>query len=220
MVVDFKFGYGLNRRSEWQDLNETFQNAVKQGYQATLMQPETTKGSTVVRSIKEEQAPYSGHLEHRGAGKIPNDDLSMEDDETSICELMPDIWQYACPQDLEASASGEAVIQECLNNVNAFRDFEILDNSDGGPHNRLTPGDQSNGQDIVQEESSGIGAVRCASPLNNFRVHNTINGQYAIRSRMVDTLHIHPSRQLPPSDQQGNEQTKRGETYDYSWTGM
>lgn len=214
LVADFKFGHGLNRRSEWQDLNEIFQNAVIQGYQATLMQPDLTKETTVVRSIKEEQASDSGHPDNRGGGTIANDDLSMEDDE--ICELMTDIWKYACPRDVEASASGEAVSQEeCLNNVNTFRDLEILDSSDGCPLNQATPGDP------VPEESSGIDAVRYTSAFNEFRVHNAFNGRYAMRPKMVDTLHIQPSRQLPPSDKQGNDQTKMGETlYEHSWTGM
>ena len=155
LVVDFKFGEGLHRRSRWDDLNEIFQNAVKQGY------------TTGVRCIKEEQASDSGRPEYRGAGNIPNDDLSTDDDEISICEMMPDIWKYAAPRDLEVSA------------------------------------------------------VREASPLNNVRVHNSINGQYAIRPKMVDTLNIRPPRQLPPSDQQDNRQTKRGGTsYEYCWTGM
>ena len=154
LVIDFKFGDGLHRRTQWDDLNEIFQNAVKQGY------------TTGVRSIKEEQASDSGRPEYRGAGNIPDDDLSTDDDEISICEMMPDIWRYADTRDLEVSV------------------------------------------------------VREASPLNHFRVHNSINGQYAIRPKMVDTLHIRPPSQLPPSDQQENGLTRRGETYEYSWTGM
>ena len=225
LVVDFRFGEGIDRRSKWDDLNGIFQNAVKQGYQsqerATPTEPEVTKGTTVARRIKEEQSSDSERLEHRGAGKIPNDDLST-DDEIPICERMPDIWKYADTRDFEVSASGGAVTQEGhLNNVNAFRDLEILDNPDGGRHNQLTPNDRSSRQDIVPEESSDIGAVRHASPLNKFQIHNTINGRYAIRPRMVDTSDIQPSRQLSPSDQQGNDQTKRGGTlYKYSWTGM
>ena len=220
LVIDFKFGQGLNRRSKWQDLNEIFQDAVKQGYQsqerATLTGPEVTKGITVVRRIKEEQASNSGRLEHRCADKIPDDNLSADDDEISICEKYANTWDFG------VSASGEAVIQEeCLNNVNALRNLETLNISDGRPPHQLTPGERSSRQDIVQEESSGIGAVRYASPLNSFRVHNTIHGQYATRPKLVDPLHIQPPRQLPPSDQQGNGQTKRRETlYEYSWTGM
>ena len=225
LIVDFKFGQGLNRRSKWEDLNEIFQNAVKQGYQsqerAALTGPEVTKGITVVRRIKEGQGSDSGRLEHRGAGKIPDDNLSADDDEISICERMPDIWQYVNTWDFGVSASREAVIQEeHLNNVNALRNLETLNISDGRPPHQLTPGERSSRQDIVQEESSGIGAVRYASPLNSFRVHHSINGQYAIRPKMVDSLHIPPPRQLPPSDQQGNVQTKEETLYEYSWTGM
>ena len=213
LVVDFKFGQGLNRRSEWEELNDIFQNAVKQSYQR-----EATTQNTIVRHIKEEQASDSGRLEPRVVGKTPNDGFSTDDD-ISILEMMPDIWKYACPRDVEVSASGEAVFQEgYLNNVNAFRDLQILDNSDGGLSNQLTP---SNSQDIVPDESSGNDAVRYASPLNQFRVHNTINGRYAIRPRMGDTLHMQPSRQLPPSEQQQSDPTTSGKTlYEYSWTGM
>lgn len=224
LVIDFRLGRGLNRWSEWDDLNEIFQNAVKQGYQqqerATLTELEVTKGATVVRRIKEEEASDSGRLEHEGAGKIPYDDRSTDDDEISICERMPDIWMYASTRGFEVSSPGEAVIrEEYTNNVNAFQDLAIPDNSGRGPTNQLTPDELSSRHDILPEESSGIGAVRYASPLNTFRVQNAINGQFAIRPRMVDTLHIQPPRQLPPSYQQRNGHTNRGE-YKYSWTGM
>ena len=209
LVVDFKFGEGIHRRSRWEDLNEIFQNAVKQGYQsqkrATLTEPE-------VRRIKEEQASDFGCLEHGGAN----------DDGTPFCERMPDIWEYANGRDVEVRASEEAgTSEEHLDNFNALRNLQTLDMSDGRPPERRTPGEQCSRQDTVPEEGSSIGALRYVSPLNNLRVHNTIDGQYAIRSRIVDTLHMRPPRQLPPSDQQGNGQTTRGQTfYEYSWTGM
>lgn len=183
LVVDFKFGKGLHRRSRWDDLNEIFQNAVKKGYQSqestTLAEPEVAKGTTVARRIKEE-ASDSGRLEHSGSGRTPNDELSTDDDEISISEMMPDIWRYVDTRDLEVNASGG----------------------------------------LVTEKDSGIGMVRESIPLNSFRVHNSINEQYPIRSKTVDTLHVRPPRQLPPSDQQENGQTKREEMYEYSWTGM
>ena len=73
LIVDFKFGRGLNRWSEWDDLNEIFQNAVIQGYQqqerATLTKPEGAKGTTVVRSIKEDEASDSRRLGHENRGE-------------------------------------------------------------------------------------------------------------------------------------------------------
>ena len=221
--MDFKFGRGLNRWSEWDDLNEIFQNAVKQGYQqqerATLTEPEGAKGTTVARSIKEE-ASDSGRLGREGTGKIPYDDRSTDDDEIAVCERMPDIWQYANTRDSEVSPRGEAVIREDYpNNAHAFQDLAILDNSGLSPTNQLTPDERSTRDDILPEESSGIGAARYASPLNTLRVHNAMNGQFALRPRMVDTLHIQPPGQLPPSDQQRNGHANRGE-YKYAWTGM
>ena len=224
LVVDFKFGRGLNRWSEWDDLNEIFQNAVTQSYQqqgrATLTEPEGTKGTTIVRSIKEEETSDSGRLGHEGAGKIPYDDRSTDDDEISICERMPDIWKYANTRDPEVSTPGEEVIrEESPNNAHPFHNLAIPDNSGLGPSNQLMPGERSTRDDILPEESSGIGAVRYASPLNTFRVQKAVNGQFALRPRMVDTLHIQPPGQLPPSYQQRNGHAKRGE-YKYSWTGM
>ena len=224
LIVDFKFGRGLNRWSEWDDLNEIFQNAVIQGYQqqerATLTKPEGAKGTTIVRSIKEDEASDSRRLGHEGTGKIPYDDRSTDDDEIPICERMPDIWQYANTRDSEVSPPGEAVIREDYpNNAHAFQDLAILENSGLGPTNQLTPDERSTTDDILPEESSGIGAVRFASPLNTFRVHNAINGQFALRPRMVDTLHIQPPGQLPPSYQQRERHANR-EEYKHSWTGM
>ena len=225
LIVDFKFGRGLNRWSKWDDLNEIFQNAVNQGYQqqerATLMEPEGAKGTTVARSIKEEEASDSKRLEHESAGIIPHDDQSTDDDdEISICERMPDIWQYANSQGSEVNPPREAVIRKDYRiNVHALQDLAILDNSGRGPTDHLTPDGPPSGYDVLPEESSGIGAVRYASPPKTFRLHNAINGQFTIRPKVVDTLHRQPARQLPPSYQQRNGDTNRVE-YQYSWTGM
>lgn len=231
LVVDFRFG-GLNRRNEWGDLNGIFRDAVTQGYQSqeriTPTDSGVTEGTRVSRLLREGEASDAGHLEHRGAGEIPNDD-SRTDNETSIVEWMPDIWKYV---DIRP-----------VHGVNTLRDLKILDNSDSGLPSQLRPGERSSRQDEVAHEGFSVGAVRYASPLNELQGYG-INGRYAVRPKRVDTLPIRPPRQLlvngkssirdlggsdchkgvqlvPPSDQQGTHQTKKGETsYKYSWTGM
>ncbi|KAK0516206.1 hypothetical protein JMJ35_000809 [Cladonia borealis] len=249
-VVDFRFGEGLTRWNEWEDLNDIFRNAVEQGYRSsegnTLTHPEVPEETRAARRIREDQALAGGYPEHRDAGEIPEDDTSSAD-EVPIREWMPDIWKYINMQSLESGASREVVPkEECIDDVNALRDLKILDNSDRGPPNQLAPGERSTRQDGIVREGFGIDPVRNPSPLNELRVHNGINGRYAVRPVRVVTLHIRPPRQLlrnknsstrdlgrldyhegvqvlqrvPPSDHQGNDQTKRREMYEFSWTGM
>ena len=250
LVVDFKFGEGLNRWNEWDDLSEIFRNAVEQGYRSpegnTLTHPEVPEETKAARRIREDQAPAGGYPEHRDAGDLPQDDTSS-DDEIPIREWMPDIWKYANMRNLEGGPSREIVPkEECVDDVNALRHLKILDNSDRVPPNQLAPGERSTRHDGIVKEGFGIDPVRNPSPLNELRVHNGITGRYAVRPRRADTLHIRPPRQLlpnkkspirdlgrldyhdgvqvlqtvPPSDHQGNDQTKRRETYEFSWTGM
>ena len=250
LVVDFKFGEGLSRWNEWDDLSEIFRNAVEQGYRSsegnTLTHPEVPEETRAARRIREDQALAGGYLEHRDAGEIPQDDTSS-DYEIPIRAWMPDIWKYADMQNLEGGASREVVPkEECIDDVNALRDLKILDNSDRGPPDQLAPGERSTRQDGIVREGFGIDPVRNLSPLNELRVHEGVNGRYAVRPRRVVTLHIRPPRQLlrnknsstrdlgrldyhegvqvlqrvPPSDHQGNDQTKRREMYEFSWTGM
>ena len=251
LVVDFHFGEGLNRWNEWNDLNEIFRNAVKQGYRSsegdTVSHPEVSEETTVAKPIRGEQDSAGGHLEHRDAGEIPLNDASR-DEEISIRNLMPDIWCYLNIPSLESGASREiAPKQEYINDVNALQRLKIVEESCRSPPNQLGPGEQSSRRDDIAKESSGIGALRYAISLKEVQVHDGINERYAVRPRMVDTLPIRLPRQLLPnenssaqnlgrsdchegvqvlqtvlpSDQQGNDQTKRGKmVYEYSWTGM
>lgn len=242
LVVDFKFGEGLNRWSEWDDLNEIFRNAVKQGYRSsegdTLPAPEVPEKTRVTRRIREEQASTRGYPEHRDASEILHDG-TRSDDEISIRAWMPDIWKYANTRNSEGGASREAVPkEEHFNDVNALRDLKILDNSNGGPPNQLAPGERSSRRDNVAKEGSGIDTLKYASPLSELQVHDGINGRYAVLPRRFDTLPIRLPRQLPPNgnssirdvgrldchedvqvlqtvlpiDQQGNDQMERGKT--------
>ena len=245
LVVDFKFGEGLNRWNGWDDLSEIFRNAVEQGYRSpegsTLTHPEVPEETKAARRVRQDQAPAGGYPEHRDTGEIPHDDTSS-DDEIPIRQLMPDIWNY-----LEGGPSREIVPkEECVDDVNALRHLKILDNSDGVPLDQLAPGERSTRQVGIVKEGFGIDTVRNPSPLNELRVHNGINGRYAVRPRRVDTLHIRPPRQLlpnkkssirdlgtlnyhedvkgletiPPSDHQRNDQMKTREMYEFSWTGI
>ena len=248
MVVDFRFGQGLNRWNEWADLNEIFRNAVEQGYRSskgdTLPHPELPEGNRVARCVRGEQASAGGCLEHGDAGEIHHKDISGNDE----IPIRPDIWKYANVRDHEGGASREVVPKEEYNNdVNALRDLEILENFNSGPPNQLAPGERLNRRDGIAKEGSGIGALTYASPLNELQVHDGINRRYAVRPRRVDTLPMRGPRQLLPngnssirnlgrldrhedvqvlqtvlpSDQQGTDQTERGKTvYKYSWTGM
>ena len=257
LVVDFKFGEGLNRWNKWEDLNQIFRNAVEQGYRNseghTMPYPEVLEETRVVRSIRGEQAHAGGHLEHRDASEIPPDDASREG-KISIRELMPDIWKYTDIPNFESGASREvAPKQEYYDDVNALQNLKILEESQRSPPNQLGPDEhsisdeRSSRRDDIAKESSGIGALRYPISLKEVQVHDGINGRYAVCPRMVDTLPIRlPGQLLPsgnssvrdlrrsdchegvqvlqtvlPSDQQGNDQTKRGKmVYEYSWTGM
>ena len=242
LVVDFKLGKGLNRRNEWEDLNEIFRNAVEQGYRSakgdTLTHPEVSEGTGVARHIGEEKASAGQYLEHRDAGEMPHDDTSTYD-EIHVREWMPDIWDYASIRNFEGGASREVVPkEEYIDDVNALRDLKILDNSGRGPPNQLADGERSSRQDKIAKEGPVHCAVRYASPLNELQFHDGINGRYTGRPRRVDTLHIRPPRQLfpngtstirdlgrfdchedvqvlqtvLPSDQQGKDHTKGGMT--------
>ncbi len=246
LVIDFRFGEGLNRRNKWEDLNEVFRNAIERGYQSreadTLRDLRIPGRTRVGRRITEEQASTGGHPEHRGAREIPSDDPST-DEEISIREWMPGIWKYVNIPHCEGGALREVVSKkESINDVNALQGLKITDNADRGPPYRLAPGEQSSRQGEVAQAGSG-----CASPLDAPRVYDVIDGRYAVRPGRGNTLPIRPPRQLlpngkspirdhgrldcheivqmlqtvPPGDQQGNDQTERVETvYKYSWTGM
>ena len=256
MVVDFKFGV-LNRWNEWEDLSEIFRNAVEKGYRSsegvTMPHPEMSEETRVVRPTRGEQTPTGGHLGHRDTGEIPPVDASRKE-EISIREFMPDIWTYANTPNFESGPSREvAPKQEYIDDVNALQNLKFLEESYRSPPNQLGPdehsisGKRSSRRDDIANESSGIGASRYAISLKEVQVHDGINGRYAVRPRMVDTLPIRLPRQLLPnensslrdlgrldchegvqilqtvlpSDQQGNDQTKRGKmVYEYSWTGM
>ena len=249
LVVDFKLGEGLTRWNEWEDLNGIFRNAVERGYRSsegdTLPHPDVPEETRVPRPTREEQAPAERYLEHRDAGNIPPDDASRND-ESSI--WMPDIWKYVNLPSLEGGASRAAVYKgEHIDDVNGLQDLKILGESIGDPPNQLEPGEQSSRGDDIAKEGSGIGTLRYASPLNEVQVHGAINGRCPSHPRRGDTSPIRPPRQLlpngnstkrdldrldvykgvqvlqrvQPSDQQGNDQLKRGKTlYEYSWTGI
>ena len=250
LVVDFKFGEGLNRWNEWDDLSEIFRNAVEQGYRSpegtTLTHPEVPMETKAARRVREDQAPAGWYPEHRDTGEIPHDDTSS-DDEIPIREWMHDLRKYASMRHLEGDPSKEIVPkEECVDDVNALRHLEILDNSDRVPPNQLAPGDQSTRHVRIVKEGFCNDTVRNPSPLNELRIHNGITGRYAVRPRRVVTLHIRPPRQLlpkqkssirdlgrldyhdgvqvlqtvPPSDHHGNDQMKTREMYEFSWTGM
>ena len=247
LVVDFKFGEGLTRWNEWEDLNEIFRNAVEQGYRSpegkTLTHPAVPEEARTARRIREDQGSTGGYPEHQDAGEIPHHDTSS-DDEVPVRNLMPDIWKYLS---LDGSALREVVPkEECTDNVNGLRELKILDNSDRGLLYQAAPGERSIRRNVMVKEGSGIDPVRTPSPLNELRAHNGVNGQHAVRHSRVVTLHIRPPRQLlpsrissardlkkldyhegvqvlqkvPPSNHQWNDRTKRREIYEFSWTGM
>ena len=250
LVVDFKFGEGLNRWNEWHDLNEIFRNAVEQGYRSpegnTLTHPEVPEETRVARRIKEDQASAGGYPEHRDAGEIPQDDASS-DEENPIREFMDEIWSYADMRHLEGGVLREVVTkEECIDDVNVLQDRNTLDNSARYPPYQVAPGERPTREDGTIKEGPGIDPVRNPSPLNEVRNNDEINGRYAVRPRRVITLHIRPPRQLlpnknsstrdlgrldyhegvqglqnvPPSDHQRNDQMKTREMYEFSWTGM
>ena len=198
LVIDFKFGKGVNRRNKWEDLNEIFRNAVEQGYRSrevdTLTDPEMPESIMVGRRIREEQASNGGRLEHTGAGEIPNDDSST-DDEISIREWIPGIYEYVNTRDPAGDVSREVVHkEESIDDVDALRNLKLLDNSGGvdtlpiRPPRQLLP----NGESSIRD----LGRLDCH-----------------------ESVQVSPI--VPPSDQQGNDRRKRGETvYKFSWTGM
>ena len=255
LVVDFKCGEGLNRQNKWQDLNEIFRNAVEKGYRSsegfTMPHPEVSEETRVVRPTRGEQTPAGGHLDHRDTGEIPPDDASREE-VISIEQLMPDIWKYADIPNFESGAK-VAPKQEYINGVNTLQNLKMLEESYRSPPNQLGPdehsisGERSSRRDDIAKESSGIVALRYPISLKEVQFHEGINGRYAVRPGMVDTLPIRLPRQLLPnenssvrdlgrsnchegvqvlqtvlpSDQRGNDQIKRGKMlYEYSWTGM
>lgn len=116
-----------------------------------------------------------------------------------------------------------------------------------GPDEHSISCERSSRRDDIAKGSSGIVALRYPISLKEVQVHEGINGRYAVGPGTVDTLPIRLPRQLLPnenssvrdlgrsdchegvqvlqtvlpSDQWGNDQTKRGKmVYEYSWTGM